>query len=96
MTDPKIQLTGHIDVPDNRLEAVKLALSEHIALTRAEPGCLSFDVTQDPQLPNRFHVSELFINRAAFDAHQTRTKASPWFFTTKGIERTYQVKELPA
>ncbi|MGR3636805.1 MAG: putative quinol monooxygenase [Shimia sp.] len=92
----RISLTGHIDVPHDRLKAVAQALPKHIALTRAEPGCLSFEVTQDPQNPHRFHVSELFENRAAFDAHQARTKASEWFATTNGIARSYQVKELPA
>ncbi|WP_270730591.1 putative quinol monooxygenase [Shimia sp. Alg240-R146] len=92
---PRISLTGHIDVPHDRLEAVTQALPTHIALTRAEPGCLSFDVIQDPQNPHRFHVSELFVTRAAFDAHQARTKASEWFAITKGIARSYQVKELP-
>ncbi len=35
---PNILLTGHIDVPAGRLEAVRAALPRHIASTRAESG----------------------------------------------------------
>ncbi|MBO9396048.1 antibiotic biosynthesis monooxygenase [Shimia sp. R9_2] len=91
-----IRLTGHIDVPSNRQEAVAAALPTHIALTRAEPSCLSFDVTQDPAIAARYTVSELFVDQAAFDAHQARTSASDWATVTAGIPRHYQISEVPA
>lgn len=90
-----IKLTGHIDVPKERLQTVQDALPTHIALTRAEPGCLSFEVTQDSALPGRFLVAERFVDQAAFDAHQTRTKASDWARITAGIPRDYVIEELP-
>ncbi len=92
----QIQLNGHIDVPADRLSAVTAALPTHIALTRAEPGCLSFAVTPDPTTPGRFLVAERFINRAAFDTHQTRTKASDWAQVTATLPRSYKITEVPA
>ena len=89
-----IKLTGYIDVPADRLEAVTAALPDHIALTRAEPGCLSFEVTPDPAQHGRFTVAERFTDRAAFDAHQARAGASPWAEITAGIPRHYQVEEV--
>ncbi|MBO9400814.1 antibiotic biosynthesis monooxygenase [Shimia sp. R9_3] len=91
-----IRLTGHIDVPSERQEAVAAALPAHIALTRAEPGCLSFDVTQDPANAGRYNFSELFVDQAAFDAHQARASASDWAAVTAGIPRHYQITEVPA
>ena len=88
-----VHLAGHIDVPKDRLKAVTTALADHIALTRAEPGCLSFDVTPCPDVKGRFLVSETFQNRAAFDAHQSRTKTSPWAKITAGLPRDYTVTE---
>uniref|UniRef100_UPI0035666F31 putative quinol monooxygenase n=1 Tax=Shimia sp. TaxID=1954381 RepID=UPI0035666F31 len=78
-------------VPQDRLDAVRAALSEHIALTRAEPGCIAFQVTEDHRHPGRFVVFELFENRAAFDAHQARTRASAWFALTRDMKRDYRV-----
>ncbi|SMR71872.1 Quinol monooxygenase YgiN [Aliiroseovarius halocynthiae] len=93
---PNIVLTGHIDVPQDRIEAVRAALPAHIALTRAEPGCLSFLVVEDRCHPGRFNVSERFTHRSAFDAHQARTKASDWATITAGIPRHYTVTEVDA
>lgn len=90
---PNIVLTGHIDVPEDRITAVRAALPDHIALTRAEPGCLSFNVDEAPDTPGRFHVSERFVDRASFEAHQTRMKTSPWADITAGIPRHYTVTE---
>ncbi len=90
---PNIVLTGHIDVPAERLDAVRAALPRHIALTRAEPGCLAFDVTEDPRRAGRFEVRERFTDRAAFDAHQQRMRASDWARVTAGIPRHYSIAE---
>ena len=90
---PNIVLSGHIDVPEDRIEAVRAALPTHIALTRAEPGCLSFLIVEERCRPGRFNVSERFTDRAAFDAHQDRTKASEWALITAGIPRSYTVTE---
>ena len=90
-TGHRVYLTGFLDVPPDRLQQVRLALPQHIALTRAEAGCVSFEVVEDSSVAGRFNVSEVFENRAAFDAHQARTKASEWFKVTQGIPRHYSV-----
>lgn len=85
-----------MDVPEDRCAAVADALPAHIALTRAEPGCLAFDVTEDAARPGRYLVSELFASQADFDAHQTRAAASLWAKVTAGIPRHYTIDEVPA
>lgn len=92
MSDAKVFLNGHIDVPADRLAAVTAALPQHIALTRAEAGCLSFEVEPCPNNAGRFLVAEVFVNQAAFDAHQLRTRASNWAQVTAGIPRDYTVR----
>ena len=88
-----IRLSGHLDVPLDRIEAVMAALPAHIRLTRAEPGCLRFDVTPHPAMPGRLVVRELFASRAAFEAHRERIRASHWERVTSGIPRFYDVEE---
>ena len=89
-----VTLEGYIDVPEPQRMTVRSALPTHIRLSRAEPGCLRFDVTEDADVTGRFHVSEAFIDAAAFKAHQTRAQASDWAKITAGIERHYQVTGL--
>lgn len=90
----KIQLKGYLDVPSERWDSVMNALPQHIALTRAEEGCISFEVTPSKDVAHRLMVAELFEDRTAFDAHQARTKASPWFEVTAGISREYEITEV--
>jgi len=91
LAEGNVCLTGYIDVPEERAEAVQVALPTHIALTRAEEGCLSFEVVPCPQVPHRFLVSEVFVDQLAFDAHQRRTKDSRWAKVTEGIPREYSI-----
>ncbi|GKY87654.1 putative quinol monooxygenase [Sinisalibacter aestuarii] len=91
-----IRLTGHIDVPEPRRAAIAAALPEHIRLTRAEPGCLAFEVRPDPAMPGRYTVAELFASRAAFEAHQARVAASDWGRISAGLPRSYTIDEVPA
>jgi quinol monooxygenase YgiN len=87
-------LTGHIDVPPERLTDIRAALVDHIALTRAEPGCLRFDVTENAEMAGRLMVSEEFVDAEAFAAHQARAKASDWGGSSAGLVRDYVVEGL--
>ncbi len=69
---------------------VRVALETHITLTRAEAGCLSFEVTQSDD-PMVWNVSERFVDAAAFDTHQERAGASDWATQTAGIARNYKI-----
>lgn len=47
-----------------------LALSrEHVARSRAEPGCISHAVHQDTENPNRLVFVEQWADQAALQAH---------------------------
>ena len=88
-----IELTGYIEVPEGRRDAIAAALPLHVELTRAETGCVQFDVTPDPEVEGRYNVSELFTNRESFDAHQARVKASAWGEISAGMRREYSIRE---
>lgn len=72
---------------------VRRHLADHIRLTRAEPGCISFEVAQTDD-PLVWRVEEVFADRAAFDFHQQRTRASEWFSATSSIQRDYEISGL--
>jgi quinol monooxygenase YgiN len=73
---------------------VRTYLPEHIRLSRAEPGCLKFNVdpTDDPLV---WWLDEAFADRQAFDAHQTRTRSSVWFQASSSLKRDFRVEETP-
>lgn len=84
-----LTLSGTLTCKADDARIVRDALPEHIRLSRAEPGCLRFEVVETA--PGVFSVSEEFIDRAAFDAHQTRTRASEWWAATAHIPRDFEV-----
>lgn len=89
----KVVLQGYIQVPTDDLAEVLAALPIHTALTRAEAGCLVFNVTQSQCDPCRFEVYEEFASRADFDAHQHRVRQSEWGARTVRVERHYHITE---
>lgn len=89
-----IRLRGQLRcMTEDEAMIVRANRADHIRLTRAEPGCLTFDIT-DTDDPMTFEVMESFRDRAAFDAHQDRTRDSDWFAATKGILRDFMIEEL--
>ena len=90
-----IRLTGTlICITEDDLEIVKAYLPEHTRLSRAEPGCISFSVTQTAN-PLIWQLDETYADQAAFEAHQTRNRASLWWQKSQHIKRDFQLTETP-
>lgn len=90
----EVHLSGQLVCRDNDDVAVVVQhLSRHVALTRAEVGCVSFcvTVTDDPLV---WQVDEWFRDAAAFRTHQDRVARSAWGRATVGIERRYTIEGL--
>lgn len=88
----QVALSGQlVCASDEEVAVVQRHLPQHIDLTRAEPGCISFEVNQTD---DRYvwQVDERFVDRAALDAHQARVAASKWGEVTAGIERRYSIR----
>lgn len=89
-----ITLTGQL-ICTNATEAdlVREHLPEHVRLTREEPGCLSFNIrpTADPLV---WQVDEAFTDRAAFETHSSRTRASAWHKATAHVKRDFRITGL--
>ena len=96
MSTEHVALSGILRCADDaQIVLVHRYLPAHMALTRAEQGCLSFDVIQDVTDPHLWHVNELFDSQASFDTHQQRTRASEWGKETAHIARQYTVTTMP-
>ncbi|WBU52329.1 putative quinol monooxygenase [Paracoccus sp. SCSIO 75233] len=83
----QIALSGRlICVDSSQLLIVLSHLSDHIAASRAEPGCLFFDIAQTDD-PLIWQVEELYEDEAALKAHKARTAASIWAEKTAALTR---------
>ena len=89
-----VVLTGELVCNgEHEASAVARHLPLHLALTRAEPGCESFEVTPSAER-GVWLVSERFRDAASFRAHQARVADSEWGRATTGIERRYEIRGL--
>ena len=50
--------------------AVEKAALLVVAGSRAEPGCLRYDLWREPGHGRRYLIDELYVDRAAIDAHR--------------------------
>lgn len=88
---PAMRLTGTLVCRSHEEAAVvRDHLPLHVSLTRAEPGCESFQVTPTAD-PLVWLVEERFADHVAFTEHQARGAASQWGQATAGIERHYEI-----
>ncbi|WP_413873439.1 putative quinol monooxygenase [Albidovulum sp.] len=91
---PRLTLSGFLLCRTlEEADRVAALLPEHTRLSRAEAGCLRFEVWRSHADPCRFAVTECFRDRAAFDAHQARSATTVWARATKGIPRDYVIGE---
>lgn len=90
----QIVLTGYIDIPLEEIDLVAAALEVHKKLTRAEPGCLKFNVRPDKELLGRYSIYEKFASQDAFDAHLARVQASDWGRISINVEHHFEIKEV--
>ncbi|HLS15924.1 MAG TPA: antibiotic biosynthesis monooxygenase [Beutenbergiaceae bacterium] len=89
-----VHLDGELVCRDPQEAAVVARhLPRHTDLTRAEAGCVSFEVTATDD-PLVWRVQEHFTDGDSFRAHQHRSARSQWGQVTAGIERRYTVTGL--
>ena len=61
----------HFESKPDKIDAFKEAIVAHATrCLELEPGCLQFDVLQDPKEPAKFAVYEIYKDQAAIDAHR--------------------------
>ena len=86
---PLVRLTGRLICADTAQMLLALdLLTEHVALSRAEPGNLRFDLAQSDD-PMIWELDELYADEDAFQAHRARLVGSRWGRESHGIQRDF-------
>ena len=69
--------------PDRTEEFTQASFGDAQGSVRDEPGCFRFDILQNAENPNRFHLYEVYMDTAAFDAHLEAPHFKKWFATVE-------------
>jgi quinol monooxygenase YgiN len=73
MTDNTVTVVAYIKVKPGFEEQAKQALLSAVAPTRAEAGCLNYDLHQSTSDPTEFLFHENWAGEEAFKAHSAST-----------------------
>ncbi|MBL4832320.1 MAG: antibiotic biosynthesis monooxygenase [Aliivibrio sp.] len=79
--------------PDN-VELVKSELLKLIDLTRAEPGCLQYDLHQDNNNPAHFVFYENWVSHELLQAHLASKHIANYSAATKNAVETFTLNEM--
>ena len=71
-------IIGTIRLPAERLDEARPAMQRMILGSRAEPGCIDYSYAQDVLDAGLIHVTEVWSDRAALDAHFRSPHIADW------------------
>ena len=61
-----------------REQFMEASLGDGQGSVRDEPGCFRFDILQNDEDPNLFHLYEVYADAAALDAHREAPHYKKW------------------
>ena len=71
-------LTIHLHATPGNRDALVAACLEVVDASRAEPGCMFFDVLVGVADPDEVVFYEAYVDEAAFDAHMAAPHTKAW------------------
>ena len=85
MNDEKIVLVARLKVKENAVEETKKAALGIVADSRAEEGCVNYDIHQTIDDPAVFIWHETWANKAAIDEHFEKSFFKEFFAAVEGF-----------
>ena len=64
-----VHVIAHVEARPDAVEATRRVFDALLAPSRAEPGCIDYQVFEDSTQPGRFVTVECWADPAALDAH---------------------------
>jgi quinol monooxygenase YgiN len=71
-------VAGTVRAPPQNLDALRPHMTQMMAASRAEDGCLAYGYAEDVAEPGLIHVFEIWRDQAALDAHFATPHMARW------------------
>ena len=91
----KITLIAHITSHADKADIVQTALKELAEHTRAEDGCMQFNVHRDQENQAHFMLIENWISRELWQIHMESQHLQNYLKNTDGLIDTQSFFEMP-
>ena len=90
----KLTIVANIKAKADKIDLVKAELEKLIDITRAEEGCINYDLHQDNENPAHFLFYENWESRELWLAHMNAPHLAAYKETTEGAVADFTINEM--
>ena len=90
----KLTIVANITANPNKIELVKSELLKLIDVTRAEAGCINYDLHQDNENPAHFMFYENWETRELWQTHMANQHLADYMAATEGAVEEFILNEM--
>lgn len=90
----KLTIVANIKANEDKIELVKAELLKLIEITRAEEGCINYDLHQDNDNPAHFMFYENWESRELWQAHMGAPHLAAYMAATEGSVAEFTLNEM--
>ncbi|MCM2678080.1 putative quinol monooxygenase [Echinimonas agarilytica] len=90
----QLTIVANIVANEGKIDVVKAELLKLIDTTRAEEGCVNYDLHQDNDNPAHFLFYENWESRELWQVHMGNTHLAEYMKATEGCVESFVVHEM--
>lgn len=90
----KLTIVANIIAKADKVELVKAELLKLIDITRAEEGCINYDLHQDNNNPEHFLFYENWESRGLWQTHMENQHLKDYMIATEGAVEQFILNEM--
>ncbi len=91
---PKLTIIANIKAKTAKIDLVKTELEKLIDITRAEKGCLQYNLHQDNENPAHFMFYENWLSRELWLIHMNNQHLQDYITATEGAIEEFTLNEM--
>ncbi len=90
----KLTITGNILAKPDQIDFVRAELEKLVPITRAEAGCIQYDLHQDNANPAYFMFYENWESRELWQTHMNAPHLAAYLEATEGAVEKFWLHEM--
>ncbi|MEM8686403.1 MAG: putative quinol monooxygenase [Pseudomonadota bacterium] len=90
----QLTIVANIHAKADKIELVKAELEKLIPITRAEDGCIQYDLHQDNDNPAHFMFYENWDSRELWQIHMNAPHLAAYMSATEGAVEAFTLNEM--
>jgi len=90
----RLTIVANIKSKTDQVDLVKAELLKLIAVTRAETGCINYDLHQDNENPAHFMFYENWQSRELWQTHMANQHLKDYMTATEGAVTEFTLNEM--